>query len=416
MIENEYRRHPITVRFLLYGYEREEREKYPVYALIILKRKSTQLSLKMYAKPEDWDFDNGRYLTLKQFCIYANNQLSDEKNKILKAYYDAKETIPDPDLRMVVDLYKGKVYESPQMGVLEWYDAFSAEIKLLPDQYSHGAIEHYRKTRIHLEMYMKKKGWLRLKLSQLKREFIVGFEHHLRTTPNIQHGGEPMNANTAATYLKKIKAVVNAAIRRELIPYNPFIGYQVKKGKTTTRVYLTRDEIDAIEALDLSNQPRLEKARDFFLFSVYTGLRHSDALNLKEQNVRTDNQGVSWISIVQIKTKENLEVPMLEPAERIYRKYEEQRKENGYVLPRFENHHINRDVKILSKMAGITKHVSHHVARHTFATTVLIEKGVELKVTSKLLGHSSIKTTEVYAKVSTVRLVDAVNQVNKLSQ
>ena len=105
---------------------------------------------------------------------------------------------------------------------------------------------------------------------------------------------------------------------------------------------------------------------------------------------------------------------MLEPAEKIYRKYESVRHETGYILPRFENHHINRDIKILAKKAGITKHISHHVARHTFATTVLLEKGVELKVTSKLLGHSSIKTSEVYAKVSTVRLVDAVNQVNKL--
>lgn len=413
MIENEYKKHPISIRFLLYGYGRLDKPTYPVYACIILKRSSTQLSLKMFAKADDWDFDNGRYLSHKQFCVYANNQLAEERNKLLKAYYDAKEHISDPDLKMVIELYRGKAYESPQMGFLEWYDAFSAEIKLLPDQYSHGALEHYRKTRIHLEMYMKKKGWLRLKLSQLKREFIVGFEHHLRTTPNIQHGGEPMNANTAATYLKKVKAVVNSAIRRELIPYNPFVGYQVRKGKTTTRVYLSRDEIDAIEALDLTAQARLEKARDFFLFSVYTGLRHSDALNLKAQNVKTDNQHVSWISIVQIKTKESLEVPMLEPAERIYKKYEEQRKHTGYILPRFENHLINRDIKIIAKMAGITKHVSHHVARHTFATTVLLEKGVELKVTSKMLGHSSIKTSEVYAKVSTIRLVDAVNQVNK---
>ncbi len=414
MIEDDYRKHPLTIRFLLYGFGREDREKYPVYASLILKRKCTQLSLRMFAKPDDWDFDNGRYLQNKQYCIYANNQLLDERNKLLKAYYDAKERIPDPDLKAVVDLYRGKIYESPQMGFLEWYDTFSAEIKLLPDQYSYGALEHYRKTRIHLEMYMKKKGYLKLKLSQLKREFIVGFEHHLRTTPNIQHGGEPMNANTAATYLKKVKAVVNAAIRRELIPYNPFIGYLVKKSKTTNRVYLTRDELDAMEALDLTKRQRLDEARDFFLFSVYTGLRHSDALSLKAENVRTEKSGVSWITITQIKTREGLEVPMLEPAYKIYCKYEEQRKQTGYVLPRFENHHINRDVKILCKMAGITKHVSHHVARHTFATTILLEKGVELKVTSKLLGHSSIKTSEVYAKVSTIRLVDTVQQVNKL--
>ncbi len=413
MIENEYRKHPISIRFLLYGYGRQERGTYPIYAAIVLRRKCTQLSLKMFAKPEDWDFDSGRYFLNKQFCIYANNQLGEERNKILKAYYDAKQFVPDPDLRMVVDLYRGKTYEAPQMGFLEWYDTFTAEIKLLSDQYGHGALEHYRKTRIHLELYMKKKGYLRLKLSQLKREFIVGFEHHLRTTPNIQNGGEPMNANTAATYLKKLKAVVNAAIRRELIPYNPFVGYQVKKGKTTTRVYLTRDEIDAIEALDLTNHLRVERARDFFMFSVYTGLRHSDASNLKAQNIRTDSQSVSWINIVQIKTKENLEVPMLEPAEKIYKKYEENRKQTGYILPKFENHLINRDIKILAKMAGITKNISHHVARHSFATTILLERGIELKVTSKLLGHSSIKTSEVYAKVSAVRLVDAVTQVNK---
>lgn len=409
----EFQKHSISIRFLLYGYGREDRKTYPVYAAIILNRKCTQLTMKMFAKEDDWDFENGKYLQHKEFCVYANNKLSEEKNKILTAYFDVKKDISKPDLKAVVNLYRGAKAQSPATELMNYYDAYVEEMKQLPDQYSFGAINHYRKTRTHLILFLTKKGWLNIKLSELDSNFIMDFEHHLLTTPNLQNGYKPMNENTSGTYLKKIKCVVNNAIKRRILLSNPFLGFQMKKSKKTNRTYLNIEEIEAIRNCDFRNDERLDKARDFFLFSVYSGLRHSDAYNLKEENIRIDKAGVKWINLVQIKTSDPLEVPMLKETVFIYNKYEQYRRESGYVLPRFINQSINRDLKIIAKLAGITKRISHHVARHTFATTILLERGTELKTTSKFLGHTSVKSTEVYGKISNVRLVDATNQLDQ---
>lgn len=408
----DFQKHKISIRFLLYGYGRLDRKTYNVYAALILDRKCTQLSMKIVAKAEDWDHENERFLQHKQYCIYANNKLLEEKNNILTAYYDLKKKIAKPSLRAVVDRYRGKAEEYSELTLIRYWDIYVEEIKQLPGQYSTAAIDHYRKVKNHLILFLKKKGLVDIRLSELNRNFIVGFEHHLLTTPNLQNGHQPMNENTAGTYLKKLKAVVNNAIKKEILARNPFAGFQVKKSKKTNRVYLTRDEIRSIEEYDFSKEPRLDKARDFFLFSVYSGLRHSDAFNLKEENIKTDREGVKWICIQQIKTNDPLEVPMLTVARNIYEKYKEHRKETGFVFPRFYNHHINRDIKIIARKVGITKRLSHHCARHTFATTVMLERGVELKTTSKFMGHNSVKSTEVYGKISNVRLVETASELN----
>jgi site-specific recombinase XerD len=104
---------------------------------------------------------------------------------------------------------------------------------------------------------------------------------------------------------------------------------------------------------------------------------------------------------------------MLKQAETIYEKYEAQRKRTGYVLPRYSNPKLNKILKEIAKAAGIKKVLTHHVARHTFATTITLGQGLEIKTVSKMLGHSSIKSTEVYAKVSTARLIDANKELNR---
>ena len=154
--------------------------------------------------------------------------------------------------------------------------------------------------------------------------------------------------------------------------------------------------------------------RDFFLFSVYSGLRFSDALALNSENIKHGKKGRLWILGNQKKTGEPIEIPMLKQAKVIYDKYETHRLATGFVLPRLHNQKVNTYLREIMKLAGIKKDVHHHCARHTFATTVLLENGVDIKTVSRWLGHFSVKSTEVYAKVTKDLLENVATKIDLL--
>jgi len=119
--------------------------------------------------------------------------------------------------------------------------------------------------------------------------------------------------------------------------------------------------------------------------------------DLKAHAVAREVDRNLWITIDQQKTKDALHIPLLKPAEHIYDKYKETRIKTGYILPRISNQKLNLYLKEIGKLTEIQKTLTSHVARHTFATTVTMEKNVDIKTVSKWFGHSSIKSTEVYA-------------------
>ena len=159
------------------------------------------------------------------------------------------------------------------------------------------------------------------------------------------------------------------AIRKEVIKRNPFSGIKLKT-VATNKVFLDADEIRALVTHPLGDNESLKRARDIFLFSVYTGLRHSDVLSLKSENIRKDESGRLWIVTEQVKTNDPIQVPMLEPARAIYDKYEKNRLATGYVLPRRCNQAVNTSLKVIARLVGI-RPITHHCARHTFATTAV---------------------------------------------
>lgn len=409
----EFQKYPITVKFILLGHKRQVRDTYPVYASIVLHRKNSQISMKMFVKPEEWDSKAGRYIESKPYCIYANNKLMEERSKILQAYFELKKRFARPQLKAVINSYKGvDVPMHSGQTLLSFFNSHIEKLKQLPDQYSFGALEHYRKSLKHLENYLTSKGWLNIQLSELGPDLIFGFEHYLLTAPNPQTGGKSMQYVTATTYMRKIKAVVNSAVNQGILNRNPFLGHHIKREKKSTRDYLNRDELQALWEIDLGKNTRLDNARWFFLFGCYTGIRHGDLFDLRKENIRRDSDGVTWIRLVQQKTSDLLEVPMLKPAVEIYERYAEYREETGYVLPRFINQSLNRDLKLIMKRASITKTITTHSARHTMASTVALQHGMDFKLVSFFLGHANLASTNIYAKVSPSLLVSATKTLN----
>lgn len=398
----------LTVKFYLYGLDKMKKN-YQIYARLIYKREKADISMKMTAPLIEWDSENQMLLSTKANNRYKNNKILSAKDEILKIFDKLKDEKSSFSVKTVRQMFRGEVIENSSMKLLDCFDIHVNDCKSRPAEYGEGVIEHYRKTRRHLVSFMTTKHILNISLKQLTRIFIVNFEQYLLST-KIKDKDYAMCRNTATVYLKKLKAVINGALKKELIDRNPFAGYQLPKIKTTKIVYLTTEEIEQIKAYHFTGG--LDVVRNHFLFCCGTGLRFSDSSNLRGENVITDNSGMKWIRLDQKKTQNPLEVPMLEEAIKIYDMYQTYREESGFVLPRMSHQKVNSYLKIIADQSGIQKHISHHTARHTFGTS-LLERGVDLKIVSKLMGHTSIKSTEHYAKVTRKNLADVIGKLNE---
>jgi integrase len=192
---------------------------------------------------------------------------------------------------------------------------------------------------------------------------------------------------------------MNLAISLEYIEKNPYGKYKVAL-EPTHREFLTPDELDRIEKKIIRIE-RLKMVRDLFVFSCYTGLSYSDITKLSKSHLQTGTDGKEWIVIDRSKTNTRCRIPILAKAAEILKRYEDYPTvyDTNRVLPRLTNQKLNSYLKELGDMCKICKSITMHMARHTFATTVTLLNGVPIETVSKILGHTSLKTTQIYAKI-----------------
>jgi site-specific recombinase XerD len=177
---------------------------------------------------------------------------------------------------------------------------------------------------------------------------------------------------------------------------------------------MTDQEITQLLKIDLTTNKSLEKVRDIFLFSIYTGIRFKDAQNLSLNNLFKEKKA-QVIRFTQLKTNSTISIPLVNLAIQIIDKYKDlpERKVLKMLLPKISNQKINSYLKVIGDMANIQKNITHHMARHTFATTICLNNNMPMEDLSKLLGHSSIKTTSIYGKITENRLKSSINKLQK---
>ena len=231
---------------------------------------------------------------------------------------------------------------------------------------------------------------------------IIEFDNWLRIQENINKQA------TIHNYHKRLKVYVNKAIANDLLYYNPYIKFKVDRGRNTERKYLTDAELARIEKRKFDIE-RLEKVRDVFIFQCYTGLSFSDIEKLKHESIITDEEGDKFIKIYRAKTEEKCIIYLLKKALQIIEKY----KGNDYILPVSRNQNYNAYLKEIATLCDIETKLTTHVARHTFATTVTLSKGVPLETVSKALGHTNLKTTQIYAKMIENRIASDMKKLEK---
>jgi len=350
-----------------------------------------ELSTGIFVLPESWNDEKQQVNGRTEEAKILNNRL----DKIIARVQDIYNQLESKGEPISAVKVKSKLLGvSDEKGMLEILDHIIKGIEArVGNDYSEGTLKHYRTTKNRLAEFFKTKFCRNdLPLSMVDYNFLSSFDLYLKT----EHRLKP---NTALTYHKHLKKVLNTGIAMNLLLGNPYGSFKVTRNETH-RDYLTMQELEQIKNKEISTI-RMEIIRDVFVFACYTGLGYAELNKLTRNHIRYGNDGEEWIVIDRIKTDIRCRVPLLPQAKAILQKYENfpVNRNKGKLLPVHSNQKMNEYLKELAGICGIKKNLSMHVARHTFATSVTLANGVPIETVSKMLGHISLKTTQIYARI-----------------
>ena len=240
--------------------------------------------------------------------------------------------------------------------------------------------------RLFKEFIQKKYERKDLYLREINLGFIQGFHAYLL-------GEKKMGQNSCTKHLKFLKKLLNLAVANSYISYNPVNAYKVEREPVEVD-FLDEEELRKIINFD-TPLPRLERAKDMFLFGCLTGLSYIDIKTLTPEHFEKDNTGRIWIKKRRVKTGVLSRIPLLPIAKLILDKY----KGGEKLLPIQDPADINKYLKDIAILCGINKRICFHTSRHTFASTITLANNISLEVVSKMLGHTNTRMTAHYAKL-----------------
>jgi site-specific recombinase XerD len=206
--------------------------------------------------------------------------------------------------------------------------------------------------------------------------------------------------------------ILQPAVKHKVIKYNPFLDINLGR-KPVDRDFLELAEINKIRDLQ-GLSPELKMKRDLFLFACYTGLPYSDLKKLSSIYIMEDNDGTKYIKHPRKKNGRLSIIPLLPAAEAILLSYSPTDDSRDFAWKVVSNQKLNDGLKVLASLAGIQKNLFVHLGRHTFATTVTLSNGVSLESVSNMLGHTSLKHTQIYAKVVAAKVKNEMRGLREL--
>lgn len=364
----------------------------PVYLRITVDGKRAELAIQRKCDPEKWNAKKG--------CMIGTKDSVKEFNAYLLAFqtkvYEIQRSLLTSDSPLEPEVIKRHLTGKDRSAkmFLEVFEEHNENMrKLVGKDYSIATLTKYSTCLKSLKLFVQfqyKTSDINIRLMDFA--FLTSLEMYLKTEKGVGH-------NTAMGYVKKVKKIIHFCVANKWLTSNPLMAFKVSINKTS-RTFLSEAEMRTLINKEFQIQ-RLAEVRDMFLFSCYTGLAYVDVAKLTKNAIVADGNGTTWIVVDRTKTGVRANIPLLPPAEKIINKYEDHPKVlvTGKLLPMISNQKVNAYLKEISVLCGITKELSHHCARHTFATTVTLSNGVPIETVSKMLGHSSLKSTQHYAKV-----------------
>ena len=364
-----------------------------VYVRITVAGQQTDLAIGRSVSPENWDQKRKMSKGRSRRDIELNKYLDEIRAKFneIHTYMVRERKLINPITMR--DMFLGKS-EKPKM----LREIFSEANIKRKEEMERGDI--VAATYLRWERCVKYLGeFFKLTMNvddipvrDVNAGIIDDFEHFLRISKNCAN-------NTTVKYMRYLKNTLQYAIAHKWITEDPFIGKRFRRTQAK-REFLTENELVAIMNLDFSALPRLELVRDTFVFCCFTGLAFCDIKSLRRSDIEKDAEGNMWIRKSRNKTGELSIIPLLDVPRQIADKYASNPVvlADGVVIPVCTNQKMNAYLKEIADLAKITKPLTTHIARHTFASLSL-SNHVPLESIQKMLGHTDIKTTQIYAKL-----------------
>lgn len=378
--------------------------KCTIYLRITVNGKRTETSVHRKVKIEDWNTGSGRAKNSKASNRELNRFLEDVRARLFqiqgKFVSDGKHYTSE----MIKNVFRGKSTRHKTLLII--YGHHNDEIsELVGREFSSGAYQRHLRTARHLKSFIiKEYGYDDINVKEVDLNFIKRFEYFLKT--NLKSCGQ----NTVTKYVTNLKKIMRICYANDWISKDPFYHWKAK-WKKVERDILNERELKILMESDMPNQ-RLEQVRDVFVFCCLTGLSYIDVEKLSNNHIVLNMNGEKWIRVNRSKTDTKSSVPLLPVAERIIKKYNaDLNNTTDKLLPVISNQKLNLYLKEVATICNIEKKLTFHLSRHTFATTVTLANGVPIESVSKMLGHSSLKTTQIYAKVIDRKLRDDMRLV-----
>ncbi len=356
-----------------------------------LNKRKKYFSTNIYIKPGQWD-DKKKVIkshpNKKELNLFIHAFIIDLEWKELKAWKEGKS--------FLLNELDSKIKQPQKISFLEFYQKESTTVSI-----KESTQKNHLSTLSLLHSYKKE-----IFFEDLSYEFLCDFERFLLSKGQCR--------NTIAKHLRHIKRYVNIAINKNLLDLDkyPFRKYKIRYSDST-RIHLTPEELSSLEQLDLSGQSIItERCLNAFLFSCYTGLRYSDIIRIKYENIVSIDNKI-WLVFLSTKTGIETRIPLsLLFQGKALGIIEQSRGSSPFLFHIPDNSNVNKQLSKIRLLAGIKKKISFHTGRHTNAT-LLLYNGADITTVKKILGHKSLQTTQIYCNIMDMTVVRDLENINK---
>ncbi|MEE9364572.1 MAG: site-specific integrase [Cellulophaga sp.] len=396
-----------AITFWIYS-KRAKNDQAGVYARITVNGKKSDISLKIKADIDIWDSIRYRAKGSSERARRLNEYLDQVYSKLIQSYQDLKFKGQLITAELIKAEYLGENDNSRTLQNLLDYHTKKTEGIL-----AKGTLRNFGVTQGYINKYLNnERNTSDIYLKELDYKFLCDFVSYLQMYYPKGHP-KAMSNNTVMKHIQRFRKIVTLGYHIEWIEKDPFVRWKPVYEKRE-RPFLTENELSNIETKDLYIE-RLERVRDLFVFSCYTGIAYIDIMNLSKDNILKGIDGGNWIFTNRQKTKSPVKVPLLNKAQELIYKYQNHpmTQITETLFPQITNEKVNLYLKEIADVCGLKKNLTFHMARHTFATTVTLSNGVPIETVSKLLGHSKIASTQVYARVVERKVSDDMQRLRE---
>lgn len=397
------KKNTFKVLFLIRRNQVNKEGKCAIMIRITVDGEYERINSTLTIEPELWDSAASKAIGRSSKIAEFNKRIEDIRHVIKEHYYDILNRHGYVTAEMVKNAFTGVTAKEESLVPL-YLQHLEDTKKLIGLSKADPTYKKYERMYRRVVDFMKKKYNITdIPLREIKLSFITDLEFFLRTEYKYSQ-------NTTYKCMKFFKQVINKGIRAGLIFVDPFNGYKISCERVD-RGFLSEDELAKMMAKTFGSK-RLEQVRDIFIFACFTGLAYIDLANLRVDNIQKMFDGRLWIVTHRQKTNTKVTVPLLPPALKILNKYEGQFLD-GQLLPIITNQKLNCYLKEIAEICEINKNLTFHLARHTFATTMTLGKGVPIESVSKMLGHTNIQTTQIYARITNDKISRDMETLSK---